>query len=162
MVKFWELFRRGLFFRCPVCGKGKLFNGLFRMNETCPVCGFKFEREEGYYTSSIAIDLVISELIVTIAILPFAANLTVPVIPLVIWGAILALILPFIFFRHSRSLWMAMDHYLHPVSNAGLLRHAQINEANQAVTTHKEIKIDSQTGTRQENQIDEHNHKNGG
>jgi uncharacterized protein (DUF983 family) len=78
---------RGLLLRCPNCGKGKLFRRGFTMYEKCPVCGWRFEREEGYWTGAIALNLGLPK--------PF--------------------ILPFLFFRHAKSFWMSIDFMLHPV-----------------------------------------------
>jgi hypothetical protein len=87
-----------------------------------------FEREEGYFTSSMAINLVISELIVTAIALPLAANPGIPLFPIIAIGAPLALLLPLVFFHHSRSLWLSMDHFLNPIS-AEALRASQDFEA---------------------------------
>lgn len=119
MVTFSEQLRRGIFLRCPVCGKGKLFRSAFSMHKQCPVCHFTYEREEGYFTSAIAIDLVISELIVTAIALPLAANPSIPIITALLWCIPLATLLPIIFYRHSRGLWMSMDHFLHPAQGSG-------------------------------------------
>jgi uncharacterized protein (DUF983 family) len=35
--------------RCPRCRQGRMFRGMFTMNDPCPVCGLVFEREPGYY-----------------------------------------------------------------------------------------------------------------
>src|SRR5262245_29618535 len=35
--------------RCPRCLRGKIFRGLFDMNDPCPICGLVFEREQGYF-----------------------------------------------------------------------------------------------------------------
>jgi hypothetical protein len=84
------------------------------MRKQCPVCHFTFEREQGYFTSSIAINLVLSELIVTAAVLPLAANPGIPIVNTILWCAPLTVLVPLLFYRHSRSLWMCMDHYLNP------------------------------------------------
>jgi uncharacterized protein (DUF983 family) len=125
MTTFSELLRRGIFLRCPVCGKGKLFRSAFGMHKQCPVCHFTYEREEGYFTSAIAIDLVVSELIVTAIALPLAANPTIPIIQALLWCIPLAILLPVIFYRHSRSLWMSMDHFLHPALGGGFAHQAR-------------------------------------
>ena len=39
----WMTFR----LRCPNCERGRIFTGLFNMNEICPYCGVRFEREIG-------------------------------------------------------------------------------------------------------------------
>jgi len=41
----WDLIR----LRCPVCREGSVFSGPYAMNATCPRCGIRFERENGYF-----------------------------------------------------------------------------------------------------------------
>ncbi len=109
---------RALFLRCPNCGKGKLFRRGFTMYERCPVCGWSFEREEGYWTGAVAVNLVVTELLVTLLVVPLAVWLAItqqPITLLVITGLPLAFILPFVFFRHSKSFWMSIDFMIHPV-----------------------------------------------
>ncbi len=106
---------RALFLRCPHCGKGKLFRRGFTMYERCPVCGWSFEREEGYWTGAVAVNLVVTELLVTLLVVPLAVWLAItqqPITLLVITGLPLAFILPFVFFRHSKSFWMSIDFML--------------------------------------------------
>lgn len=111
---------RGLLLRCPVCGKGKLFRRGFTMYEQCPVCHFVFEREEGYFSSAMAINLIVTELLVAIIVVPLAfiaaTTPNFPVVPTLIMGALLAILLPLLFYRHSRALWMGFDHWLNPPS----------------------------------------------
>jgi uncharacterized protein (DUF983 family) len=114
MGRFFDFLLRGLFLRCPVCARGKIFAGVFKMHEYCPVCDFRFEREVGYFSSSMAINLVLSELVVTAVVLPLAANPEIPVFSTLLWCAPLTVILPLLFYRHSRSMWMSMDHYMNP------------------------------------------------
>lgn len=115
MNKLSMLLMRGLLLHCPVCGQGKLYCGWFKMNECCPVCGLRFEREEGYFSSAMAINLVISELIIAAVVIPLAANTSIPLWPVLLLGLPLPFILPLIFFRHSKSLWLSIDYYLNPV-----------------------------------------------
>ena len=109
---------RALLLRCPRCGKGKLFRRWFKMYERCPVCQLVFEPEEGYYTGAMAINLIISELLVTAFIVPFsvwaATNPGVPFIPLLIALSPLPVVLPILFFRHSKGLWIGMNYLLNP------------------------------------------------
>ena len=109
---------RGLLLRCPNCGKGKLFRRGFTMYEKCPVCGWRYEREEGYWTGAVAVNLVVTELLIALVAVPLAVALALaqkPVTLLVIIGLPLPFILPFLFFRHAKSLWMSIDFIVHPV-----------------------------------------------
>jgi uncharacterized protein (DUF983 family) len=120
MRRALELLIRGLLLRCPVCGKGKVFRSWFTMYEQCPVCHYTFEREVGYFTAAMALNLVVSELIVAAIVLPLSFNPTVPLVPLFLLGIPLAILLPFAFYRHSRCLWMSLDHFLNPAPGRGI------------------------------------------
>jgi uncharacterized protein (DUF983 family) len=114
---FLLLLRRGLRQRCPVCGRGKIFSGIFKTYERCPVCGFAFEREPGYYTGAMAVNLVVSELLIAIIAVPLAASQAVPVTTLIVLGCTMPVLLPLLFYRPTKSLWMSFDHFIHPANN---------------------------------------------
>ncbi len=117
-MRFWLCVWRGLVVRCPRCGKGKLFRGVFAMYDRCPVCDLDFVREEGFYTGAMAINLVVSELIVTAYIIPVAViagiNPQVPFIPIMIFSSPLPILLPILFFRPARGLWLSMNYFFNP------------------------------------------------
>lgn len=120
MGTFFTLLIRGLRLRCPNCGKGKLFLSGFRMYEWCTVCGWRFEREEGYWTGAIAINLVVTEFLVAGFAIPTAVAAAfgkLPLIPVGVIGVCIAIGLPFLFFRHAKSLWMTLDFMIHPVDS---------------------------------------------
>ena len=111
------LLRRGLRQRCPVCGRGKIFKGWIKTYERCPVCNYAFEREPGYYTGAVAVNLVVSELLITVIAVPMAASQTVPLSVLIVLGCTLPFLLPLLFYRPTKSLWMSFDHFVHPASS---------------------------------------------
>ncbi|HLW02027.1 MAG TPA: DUF983 domain-containing protein [Ktedonobacterales bacterium] len=113
LILFW----RGICLACPVCGEGRVFSGWFKMHENCPVCGFHFEREEGYFTGAIAVNLVVSELLLAAVAIPLALQPWASLVPLLLIGGVLAVLLPLLFYRHSKGLWMSLDHLFHPVEN---------------------------------------------
>ncbi len=118
MKRFWMILKRALLLRCPRCGKGKVFRRWFTTYERCSVCQFVFEREEGFYTGAMAVNLIVSELLITAFVIPFslwaALNPGVPFIPLLIVLSPLPVLLPFLFFRHTKSLWIGMVYWLDP------------------------------------------------
>ena len=117
-MNFITILIRGLLLRCPYCGKGKLFRKRFTMYERCPVCGWRYEREEGYWTGAIAVNLVVTQFLIAFVAVPLAIWLALnhqPITLLVVIGLPLPFILPFIFFRHAKSLWMSFDFMVHPV-----------------------------------------------
>ena len=109
--------------RCPRCRTGRIFERarrwrLPRMLPYCEVCGLKYEREEGYWTGAVAVNLVVTELLIALVAVPVAIALALaqqPITLLLIIGLPMPFILPFLFFRHAKSLWMSIDFMLHPV-----------------------------------------------
>jgi len=101
--------------RCAECGEGRLFSGPFRMNERCPVCGFKFERGPGYFTGAMYFSYAIG--IPIIALGTLLGKWLMPTwqlhwIALAVWFAFLPLA-PAVF-RYSRVVFHHFDRYFDP------------------------------------------------
>jgi uncharacterized protein (DUF983 family) len=106
---------RGARLRCPDCGQASIYRSVFKIKHHCSECGLLFEREQGYFVGAIYINVVATEflllLIFGLSLLFFpASNRTVHITLYV-----LAVLLPLIFFHHSRSLWLAIDHIIDPI-----------------------------------------------
>jgi len=84
------------------------------MYERCSYCNWLFEREEGYWTGAMGINLVVTELVVALGVVVPAA-LQAPLLPLLTIGVSATILLPIAFYRHSKSFWMALDFMIHPV-----------------------------------------------
>ncbi len=111
---------RGLARRCPLCGTGGLFTGWFKMRERCPGCGYRFEREEGFFLGAYVVNLGIAEgLVLLRGIVPciafLAANPDASLLPIALSGLGAAVLAPLVFYPFSRTLWSAMDLILRPV-----------------------------------------------
>lgn len=105
--------------RCAVCGCGRLFDGWFRMKERCPGCGYRFEREEGFFLGAYVVNLVLAEgLVLLLCIVPLiwvlAANPDAGIAPLVIAGGIGIVAGPAVFYPFSRTIWVAVELMLRP------------------------------------------------
>ena len=114
-IPLHRLLWHALRLRCPYCGKGRLFSHGFTMNDHCSNCGWMFEREEGYWTGAIAVNLVVAEFLAAAAAIPLAIIQASPLLVMGI-GIPLMIALPILFYRHSKSFWMALDFMIHPVS----------------------------------------------
>ena len=106
---------RGVRLRCPRCGQGKLYRRLItmKMYERCQHCDWRFEREEGYWTGAMALDLVVAELVAA-AYVVTATVVGAPLVPELVIGLLLAALLPIVLYPHAHSLWMTIDFMLHP------------------------------------------------
>jgi uncharacterized protein (DUF983 family) len=101
--------------RCPRCRQGPIFNGWIRMNEQCPRCGLRFEREAGYFLGAMYFSYPLSVPILGVLIL--AGHLLLPEwrIEAIIGLAALAY-LPFmpLVFRYSRVFWIYFERWANP------------------------------------------------
>jgi uncharacterized protein (DUF983 family) len=111
------LLGRALRRRCPVCGVGVPFKGWFRMTERCPHCGYFYERETGYWVSALIVNMAATE---TLFGLFFVAVLFAT-LPEVAWGPVLFVgaatnvVFPTVFYPLSKTVWVALDLFFHPL-----------------------------------------------
>jgi hypothetical protein len=101
--------------KCPKCSHGKVFSKkgnplLFRMprmNDHCPNCGHKFEKETGYFFGSMYVSyaLAVAEMVAVFIIVQFFVRDFVPVISII---ALMAFLLSTFNFRLSRMIWIYM------------------------------------------------------
>jgi uncharacterized protein (DUF983 family) len=114
---------RALRLHCPNCGGGPLFDSWLRMRRQCPACGLPTERgEDGYQVGSYMFNVIAAELIFA-AVFLLVLVLTWPSPPwnlLLYGGMALMLIVPFVFFPFSKTLFLAFDLAFRPASPAEL------------------------------------------
>ena len=117
MLNFRQALWRGLTFRCPKCGEGKVFSSFFRMRDECAVCGLSFYPESGYYVGAMYLDYIFTAGIFLVLFIP---SLFLPdftrlsyMTKNLLWigfAALLCLGLA----RPSYSLWLAVDYWITP------------------------------------------------
>lgn len=111
------LFGRALRLRCPQCGGGPLFTSWFRMVGACPACGLRTERgEQGYIVGAYMFNIVAAEgLWAVLFIATLAATWPAPPWNLLLWvGGAMMLVLPFLLYPFSKTLFLAFDLLFRP------------------------------------------------
>jgi uncharacterized protein (DUF983 family) len=84
------------------------------MHDTCVHCGLKFEREQGYFVGAIYVNYTATVLIAVPGFFILDALTGIDIRQqLAIWVPF-AVVFPLIFFHHSRSLWLVLDHLVNP------------------------------------------------
>ncbi|HEX9107986.1 MAG TPA: DUF983 domain-containing protein, partial [Longimicrobiales bacterium] len=81
---------RALRLRCPVCGRGRLFDGWTHLRTRCVSCGLILERgEEDYFIGAYLLNLIVAELIV-VALMLIVLFATWPSVPWqgMLWGIV--------------------------------------------------------------------------
>ena len=114
---------RALGRRCPNCGHGGIFLSYFRLRAACLECGLRLDRgEPGYQVGAYMFNLIAAELIFA-AILVGVLLSTWPDPPwdLLLYGGILLMIVvPFLFFPFSKTLFLAFDLTFRPATREEL------------------------------------------
>ena len=107
MTSILRAFLDGLLLRCPMCHRGRMFESAFKMRQKCPVCGLPFERSSGEVTGGMAINLVVTLVIIIVCALVFGLFTSVPLLPLLAVLGLFTIVFPILFYRTSRGLWVS-------------------------------------------------------
>jgi len=96
------------------------------MNAFCAYCDLIYEREQGYFIGAIYLNVIATEslLLGTLLIYGLITGRVDPAILTVL--IVLALILPLVFFHHSRSMWLCIDYILNPSENR--IKHVDVED----------------------------------
>lgn len=111
---------RGLFARCPVCGKGDQFSRWFKMRDRCPHCDLLYERVEGHWIGGIGVNTVavMGLMLIVLGVVTFTVAATDGELPfgeLMLAEVTIAVLGPLVFFPPSRMLWTALDLLMRPL-----------------------------------------------
>lgn len=111
------MLRRGLVRHCPVCDAGHLFRHWLYMVPACPRCGLQFRRVPGHWLGSWFLNICVAQTAVVLVLI-IGVGLTYPdppMLPITIVTVVTALVIPFLFFPFSRTLWSAIDLAMRPL-----------------------------------------------
>ena len=100
--------------RCPRCGVGRLYAKPFKMCDNCSHCELKFEREQGYFIGAIYINYTATVAIAVPGFFLLDAFTAMTIHQQLALWVPFAVVFPLLFFHHSRSLWLVLDHYFNP------------------------------------------------
>jgi uncharacterized protein (DUF983 family) len=111
-----KILLRGFKLRCPACGQGALYQSAFKMRERCEFCGLVYGREQGYFVGAIYINVMVTEAVILFVYLVSVYTGFVNNDAIYLLFIAMAVALPLIFSRLSRSLWLSIDHIISPRS----------------------------------------------
>ncbi len=108
---------RALLLECPNCGSHGLLKNWFKMNDRCPRCGLRVEREgHDYMAGSVMFNLVLAELVFAFTLVAWLL-ITWPNVNwdlLEIAAPLGMAVAPFVLFPFSKLVWLAADLALRP------------------------------------------------
>jgi uncharacterized protein (DUF983 family) len=102
---------RGSRKRCPRCGERRIFGSWFHLNERCPNCTLRFEREQGGFLGAMTINFLVS-IVVWVAMFVVVLFFTVPDVPtapLSIASVVVLVVVPLWFYPRSKTIWAAIE-----------------------------------------------------
>src|SRR5215217_1497712 len=94
---------RGLRRRCGRCGSRHLFSRYFRLRERCPKCGYKFAREEGFFTGVYLVNYGFTAVVLVAEIMFWMGVIVanegdVSIVPALVLGVLTAVVLPIVLY----------------------------------------------------------------
>lgn len=120
----FKYFCRAMQLKCPECGQYPIFPPALRVRrlsdwftplDGCPRCGYPYEREIGYFLMAIwAVGYGLASLIGISFYLFFEYVEHFSFVTILVITLPVVLILNLLFARHSKSLWLAIDHFFDP------------------------------------------------
>ena len=110
-----QIIARGLTNCCPNCGARTLFKPgtFFQLNQACPACGFRFERDndEGFFLGSMSLNYGVTLVGFLTPVMLLAYFKVIGSTTAIVVAGVGALLVPALFYRSSRSWWL-MNYYL--------------------------------------------------
>src|SRR5687767_7391317 len=87
------------------------------MKDTCPTCGVRFEREEGFFASALFVNFAITEVVlfVFIATAFFATLPDPPIAALIAVAIAISVVVPIVFYPFGKTIWFAIHVAMQPL-----------------------------------------------
>jgi uncharacterized protein (DUF983 family) len=114
---FWSMLGRALLLRCPRCGGRGWIKAWFKRYERCPTCGYRYERQPGFMLGAVTMNTVVTFGLLA-GVLLIGSILSYPDIavgPILVCSAIVAVVVPIVFYPFSYTIWAAVDLAMRPL-----------------------------------------------
>lgn len=131
----WSLIiKRGAHLRCGRCGAGDLFASRYRLRARCPACGYRFQREAGFFMGAWFVNFMVIEVVHFVMVMVFIgwksqhpdAGLLIPLLA----GIGAGVALPVLMYPWSQTMWASIDLVMTPLELAEIVDAADAVEAD--------------------------------
>jgi uncharacterized protein (DUF983 family) len=82
------------------------------MHEHCAACDLRYEREQGYFVGAIYINYAVTVAVAAGSVLVLDWTIGLTLTEELAIGIALGALVPLVFFRYARSLWLSLDYLL--------------------------------------------------
>lgn len=123
-----QIITRGFTHRCPNCGgRHTLFQPgtRFTLNDSCPSCGLKLDRGEGFFLGPFVINYTVTIACFIVPVILLTIFGVIGSMTAIVLGGLAALLVPLLLYRTSWSWWLMCYFYFLPEklpNNRGALR----------------------------------------
>jgi uncharacterized protein (DUF983 family) len=119
--------------RCPRCGGKGIFSSWFKLKERCPTCGYRYEREEGFFTGVYLVNYSLIAVVIVFELFVYVVYANAQegearYGPALLIGFATAIVLPLITYPFAKAMWAAIDlaaRPLDPVEEADAALYAE-------------------------------------
>jgi uncharacterized protein (DUF983 family) len=110
---------RCLKLQCPACGRASIVEQPFHLKHRCDACGVIFKREEGFFVGAIMANVLATEVLILLVYFAclLLTNLGEQTMLTVLF--VFGVTFPLLFYHHSWSLWLAIDHLIEGLPRSG-------------------------------------------
>ena len=111
---------RGLRRRCGRCGGHPIGEGFFGLQEHCPYCGYRFRREEGFFTGVYLVNFSVTIAILWVLVMAYTLWRAINddssgLAPVLVAGIAIGVLVPVVFYSTAATTWAALDLVLRPL-----------------------------------------------
>ncbi len=105
------------------------------MKDRCPSCGYRFEREEGFFTGVYLVNYAVVAVVIVFELFVFllyvnARGGDASLLPAFLMGIVTAVVLPLLTYPFAKTLWAAIDLVARPLD--------PVEEAEAALHDHRD------------------------
>lgn len=111
---------RGMVGRCGRCGQRRIMQHWFRLRERCPRCGYRFKREEGFFTGVFLVNFSVTLIVLWVVIMGYvlwraATDSDAGLVPILVVSVAIGFVVPIAFYPLATTTWAALDLVLRPL-----------------------------------------------
>jgi hypothetical protein len=111
---------RGARVRCGRCGARGPLAGYFRLHERCPTCGYRFAREEGFFTGVFLVNFGVTLAVMWVVLMGYtlwraASDADSGLGAILVACVAVGLVVPVAFYPVALTTWAALDLALRPL-----------------------------------------------
>lgn len=108
---------RGATRACAVCGRRGLTRRWVTLADSCPRCGFEFERKPGHFVGAVGINTIVVFGLILVSIVGGVVVMwpRPELVPLFAVSLPIAVFVPVLFHPTAKTLWVAIDLRMKPL-----------------------------------------------